>query len=119
MSNAEHTNSLQNSELGQSELLKIRLEQLHKVVLNLSKNCFEIKKLCVTILISASILLISFTSQELDLSIFICGLIAVLFFCILDVQSCYYQSKIRVQMRRITESLAQLCSSRQIETIRY
>ena len=98
----------------QNEMDRVQLDQLHQVVLQLSKNCFEIKKLCVTVLISASVLVSSFISKQLDLSLFVGGAIIIVFFYILDSQSYYYQEKIQLRMRYVANEILRR-SSLQVE----
>jgi hypothetical protein len=90
----------------QDEMDRLQLDQLHKVVLELSKNCFELKKLCITVLVSASVLIATFTHDSLNVSFFVGGAIIVGFFYIADVQSYYYQEKIRIRMKDIANEMA-------------
>ena len=85
---------------------KISIDQMHKAVLQFSSNCFELKKLCATVLVSAATLIATFTNKQLDLSIFVAGLIVTLFFWLLDSQSYYYQEKLRAYMKIKAENLA-------------
>lgn len=78
------------------------LEQLHKVVLQLSDTCFKIKQICVTAQIAVATLLVKFTSNQLDDSIFVAALFTALLFWLLDGVTYYYQVKIRVSMNGIT-----------------
>lgn len=89
-----------------NELDRMQLDQLHNVVLELSKNCFELKKLCVTILVSAATVISTFTEKKLDLSFFVGGAVIIVFFYVADAQSCYYQRKIRLRMKDIAEDMA-------------
>ena len=95
---------MQNGQL-QDELDKAQIEQLHRVVLRLSSNSFEIKKLCITVIVSASVLVASFTDRTLDISIFFAAAIVISFFYMLDVQVYYYQQKIRVRMKDIYDTI--------------
>jgi hypothetical protein len=88
------------------ELDKASIDQLHKAVLQISGKCFKIKKLCVTVLISAATLLATFTDKKLDLSLFVGGLIGVSFFWLLDAQNYYYQEKLRARMKKLGEDIA-------------
>ncbi|CAA9366999.1 MAG: hypothetical protein AVDCRST_MAG68-4953 [uncultured Gemmatimonadetes bacterium] len=90
----------------QDELDKISIDQLHKAVLQLSGNCFEIKRLCVTVLIAAGTLIATFTNKRLDASLFVAGGVIVSFFWLLDVQSYYYQEKLRARMKELAEDIA-------------
>src|SRR5690349_3446858 len=76
---------------------RIQLDQLHKVVLELSKNCFELKKLCVTVLGSAAVLICTLTQSQLDMALFVGTSLVILFFYIADCQSYFYQEKIRIR----------------------
>jgi hypothetical protein len=88
------------------ELDKVSIDQLHKAVLQISGNCFEIKKLCVTVLISAATLVAIFTNKKLDLAFFVGSLIGVSFFWLLDAQNYYYQEKLRTRMKELGEGIA-------------
>lgn len=95
----------------QDESDKTSIDQLHKAVLQLSNNCFEIKKLCVSILVAAATLVATFTNRQLDTAIFIAGIIItgffwILVFWILDSQSYYYQEKLRARMKQLAEEMA-------------
>lgn len=89
----------------QDELDRRQLDQLHAVVLQFSRNCFEIKKLCLTILVSASVFIVSMTAKQLNAWLFIGAAVVILFFYFLDVQSYFYQEKLRIVMKRIAESM--------------
>lgn len=88
------------------EIDQTNIEQLHKAVLQLSNNCFELKKFCVTVLISASTLIATFTNKQLDPFIFVAGIFVVIFFWILDSQSYYYQEKLRARMKELASNIA-------------
>lgn len=91
----------------QDELDKSSIDQLHKAVLQLSANCFELKRLCVTVLVSASTLFATFSNKRPDLAIFLIGTFIIIFFWLLDSQSYYYQEKLRVRMKRLAEEMAE------------
>jgi hypothetical protein len=88
------------------DIAKLSIDQLHKAVLQFSGNCFELKKLCVTVLVSAGTLIATFTQRQLDTSIFVAGATIILFFWILDAQSYYYQEKLRAEMKNLAEEIA-------------
>jgi hypothetical protein len=94
------------SEDYQDAMDRLQLDQLHSVVLQLAKNCFELKKLCVTVIVSAATLVVTFTEHRIDLAFFIGGAIIILFFYVADAQSYYYQEKIRIRMAQIATTLA-------------
>lgn len=91
----------------QDDLDKQSIDQLHQVVLQFSGNCFESKKLCVTVLISASVLITSFTNKQLDTSFFVAGAIITAFFWMLDGYNYFYQDKLRARMKVLAENIAQ------------
>jgi len=85
----------------EDELDRMSIDQLHANVLNFSKNCFEVKKLCTTILVSASVLVATFTSGSLDHSFFVAAVIVIGFFWVLDAQSYYLQRLLRFRMKEL------------------
>lgn len=82
------------------------LDQLHGAVSQISSFCFEIKKFCVTTLFVVLAFIIKFTSDKLDQSIFVTGLIIPLCFWFLDATGYFYQVKLRGMMDAIRERLA-------------
>jgi hypothetical protein len=92
------------------EFDKICIDQLHKVVLQLSGNCFELKKLCATLIVSAGTLIATFTGRHLDASLFSGATFITLFFWVLDSQSYYYQEKIRARMKKLGEDIIEPAS---------
>jgi hypothetical protein len=81
------------------ELDKEQIQQLHAATLQISGNCFELKKLCATVLVAAGTLIASFTSKHVDSSLFLAGCLVVLVFWVADGQSYYIQAKLRRRMR--------------------
>lgn len=104
MSEAQTANS--NGKSLQDELDEKSIDQLHQVVLQFGNNCFETKKLCVTVLISASVLITSFTDKQLDASFFIAGAVVTTFFWFLDGYNYFYQEKLRSRMKELAENIA-------------
>jgi hypothetical protein len=51
------------------------LDELHKVVLQISNFCFYTKQICLTVDVAAIGILIKFTHNKLDTSIFVAGLL--------------------------------------------
>ncbi len=82
------------------------LDQLHGAVSQISSFCFEIKKFCVTTLFVVLAFIVKFTSDKLDHSIFVTGLIIPLCFWFLDATGYFYQVKLRGMMESIRERLA-------------
>jgi hypothetical protein len=81
------------------------LEQLHGAVSQISGFCFEIKKFCVTTTFFVLTLLVKFTSNNLDQSLFITAIIIPLCFWFLDSVGYYYQVKLRGTMQNIREKI--------------
>jgi hypothetical protein len=90
----------------EDDLARLSIDQLHEVVLQLSGNCFETKKLCATIIVSATTLVATFLNKQLDASLFWGGGFIALFFWLLDAQSYYYQDKLRAHMKILAKGLA-------------
>jgi hypothetical protein len=90
----------------QDELDKTSITQLHSVVLQLSGNCFELKKLCVTVLVSAGTLVATFAGWRIDAALLGTGAVVTSFFWILDGQSYYYQEKLRARMKNLADRIA-------------
>lgn len=82
------------------------LDQLHGVVAQISSFCFEIKKFCVTTLFVVMTLMVKFTSDKLDHSIFVAGLVIPACFWFLDATGYFYQVKLRGTMESIRQRLA-------------
>jgi hypothetical protein len=90
----------------QDELDWKLLDQLSGVVSQISSFCFETKKFCVTTLFVVLTLMVKFTSDKLDHSIFVAGLCIPLCFWFLDSTGYYYQVKLRGTMEQIRQRLA-------------
>lgn len=85
------------------------VEQLHASVLEISKQCFEYKKICVTLIGAISAALLKFNNnQTLSSSLMIIGclsfLISFIFF-LCDALAYYYQRKNRQQMEKIKSEI--------------
>ena len=92
----------------EDELARNNIDQLHKLVLQLSSNCFETKKLCATVIVGVATLVATFTGKELDISLWVGAAIVTMLFWILDAQSYYYQEKLRARMKILAETRARL-----------
>ena len=90
----------------QDELDWKLLDQLYGVVAQISSFCFEIKKFCVTTLFVVLTLMVKFTSDKLDHSIFVAGLLIPICFWFLDATGYFYQVKLRGTMESICQRLA-------------
>lgn len=81
------------------------LDQLFGVVSQISNFCFETKKFCITTEFVVLTLLVKFTADKLDHSIFVAGLIIPVCFWFLDAVAYYYQVKIRGAMEAIRKQI--------------
>lgn len=90
----------------QDELDWKLLDQLHGAVAQISSFCFEIKKFCVTTLFIVLAFVTNFTSDKLDHSTFVTGLVIPLCFWFLDATGYFYQVKLRGTMEAIRTRLA-------------
>lgn len=90
----------------QDELDWKLLDQLYGVVAQISSFCFEIKKFCVTTLFVVMTLMVKITSDKLDHSIFVAGLLIPICFWFLDATGYFYQVKLRGTMESIRQRLA-------------
>jgi len=77
------------------------LDQLHNIVSQISSFCFETKKFCVTTEFVALTLIVKFTGDKLDHSLFFTGAIIAVCFWFLDAVAYYYQVKLRGTMDAI------------------
>lgn len=84
-----------------------QLDQLHHVVSQISSFCFETKKFCVTTLFVVLTLMVKFTSDKLDHSIFMASLLIPVCFWFLDAVAYYYQVKLRGMMEGIRVRLSE------------
>jgi len=71
------------------------IDQLHNATLQISKQSFEIKKLCVVVLVSVLTLILKLLENQLDLSLFFISVIIISIFYFLDCLTYYYQDKLR------------------------
>jgi hypothetical protein len=88
-------------------------DQLYGVVSQISSFCFETKKFCVTTEFVVLTLMVKFTAERLDHSLFVTGLVIPVCFWFLDAVGYYYQVKLRGTMESIRLRLADR-NSRQI-----
>ena len=75
------------------------------MVVEFSKNCFELKKLCATVVGSSLTLLAAFTTQRLDAVFFVSSAVIIGFFWTADAQSYYYQEKLRIRMKDLQQDI--------------
>ena len=74
--------------------------QLHEATLQISKSCFEFKKICVGLIGAALAVLVKLTENNLDHSYFVISLLICFGFWIADFSAYYFQRKIRNTMNK-------------------
>jgi hypothetical protein len=89
---------------------KEQLDQLHNATLKAADTCFELKKLCATVLVPTATLVAVFTNKQLDVAVFVAGLIVVFAFWLADSTGYYYQRKLRSAMTPIWQRRAARCT---------
>ncbi len=88
------------------QLLKLKeIDQLDSAILQFSKNTLTTKKICGTILISITAIILKITENKLDLSIYVSCAVTLLIFWFIDANSYYYQRKLRIRMTKIVNEL--------------
>jgi hypothetical protein len=80
-------------------------DQLSGVVSQISGFCFEIKKFCVTTLFVALTLMVRFTNDRLDHSLFVAAVLITICFWFLDSVAYFYQVKLRGSMNAIRDRI--------------
>lgn len=80
-----------------------QIDQLHAATLQVSGNCFELKKLCATVLVAAGTLIATLSDRELDHALFVGGLVIVAVFWTADAQSYFIQVKLRGRMKELQQ----------------
>ena len=91
------------------DLDKELIDQLHAATLNASDSCFELKKLCATVLIPTGTLVALFSGRRLNMAAFVAGLFVIGFFWLADAVGYYYQRKLRTGMESIWLRRAERC----------
>lgn len=84
-----------------------KAEQMHAATLQISKTCFDFKKLCVSFLGVSMAFLVSFTSTHVDHSLFVVGLTLIIGFWISDSTAYYYQKSLRLNIDTRFKEIAQ------------
>lgn len=83
------------------------ITQLHETTLQISKSCFEFKKLCVGLIGVSMLVLGKLTSNDLDHSYFAVPLFICLGFWIADFTAYYYQRITRKNMNKKMKLIAE------------
>jgi len=91
------------------ELDRELLVQLHNATLKASDTCFEIKKLCATVVVPTGTLVALLSGGRLNLAVFVSALLVVFCFWIADANGYYYQRKLRAKMSAVWEDRGRRC----------
>jgi len=97
------------AEVTADDLDKEQLSELHNATLKASDSCFELKKLCATVLVPTGALLALFTNKRLDAAVFGAGLLVIGAFWLADSVGYFYQRKLRAAMTPIWRRRAARC----------
>ncbi|QBJ08181.1 hypothetical protein EYS10_06350 [Rahnella aquatilis] len=90
----------------EDELDWVIVNQLHEATLQISKSCFEFKKICVGLLGVILTVLVKLTDGRVDDSYFFIPLLICLGFWIADFSAYYFQRKTREVMSKKLEAIA-------------
>lgn len=89
---------------------KDSINQLHAAVLQVSQTCYDIKKLCATIISSAVAVVVGLARVQTDVkvgySLFLVGAAISAFFWFLDGQYYLLQTKMRLRMKELADDIA-------------
>ena len=91
----------------EDELDWASVEQLQEATLQISKSCFEFKKICVGLIGAALAILVKLTDNNLDHSYFVIPLLICFGFWIADFSAYYFQRKTRIAMNKKLSAIAQ------------
>ncbi|RJT50761.1 hypothetical protein [Rahnella variigena] len=90
----------------EDELDWVIINQLHEATLQMSKSCFEFKKICVGLIGATLAVLAKLTDGKLDHSYFYITFILCFGFWIADFSAYYFQRKTRIAMNKKLLALA-------------
>jgi hypothetical protein len=91
------------------DLDREQIEQLHAATLKASDSCFELKKLCATVLVPIATLVSVFTDKRLNDAVFLAAMLVVAAFWLADAVGYFYQRKLRAAMTAIWVRRAARC----------
>jgi hypothetical protein len=89
---------------------QLRIDQLHAATLKASDSCFEIKRMCATLVVATGTLVSVFANKTLSRGVFVAGLAVVLAFWLADSVGYFYQRRLRSIMDGLIAGLAQRSS---------
>ena len=91
----------------EDELDWASIDQLHEATLQISRSCFEFKKICVGLIGAAIAITVKLTGNEIDHSYFTIPLLICLGFWVADFTAYYYQRKTRIAMNEKFRAIAE------------
>jgi hypothetical protein len=97
------------TQVSADNLDKELLDQLHAATLKASDSCFEIKKLCATVIVPTGALVSAFSDRRLGTAVFVAGLLVVVAFWLADSVGYYYQRRLRASMNTIWQRRSGRC----------
>jgi len=94
------TNTRKTKDEIEDSLNRVHIDQLHNAVLEFNKQSFDVKKLCITVEISAFTLVVTLFMGNYSDAMFIpllstLGLLIPMLFYIVDASTYFYQDKLR------------------------
>ncbi|WP_194856924.1 hypothetical protein [Alloalcanivorax venustensis] len=90
----------------EDELDWANIYQLHEATLQISKSCFEFKKICVGLIGAVLAVTVKLTGGEIGHSYFSIPLFICLGFWVADLSAYYYQRKTRIAMNEKFKAIA-------------
>tara|TARA_Y100001951_G_C11272629_1_gene259787 strand:+ start:301 stop:747 length:447 start_codon:yes stop_codon:yes gene_type:complete len=91
----------------EDELDWASVNQLHEATLQISKSCFEFKKICVGLIGAALAVLVKITDNQIDHSYFSIPLLICFGFWVADFSAYYFQRKTRIAMNKKIIAIAE------------
>ncbi len=90
----------------EDELDWASVDQLHEATLQISKSCFEFKKICVGLIGAALAVLVKLTDNHIDHSYFVIPLLICFGFWVADFSAYYFQRRTRNAMNQKLHAIA-------------
>jgi hypothetical protein len=88
------------------ETLKLKeIDQLDAAILQFSKNTLATKRICASILIGVSTIVLKITNNNVDFALYVGSIVTLILFWVIDSNSYYYQRKLRIRMTNIVNDL--------------
>lgn len=88
------------------EINLIEINQLHEATLQISKSCFEFKKICIGLIGVSMTIIVKLTNNSMDHSYFLVPLLICFGFWVADFTAYYYQKSTRSIMNSKFKSIA-------------